>query len=268
MLYGTPNGFQRPPLGVQPNPSALKALSVGGLWLINEGTGPQFLDSSGGGYNAVQRSTSAFAWTRSGVRGLGTSFTTYGLSVAKGFSPPYSMIVNVQTNGSDGGSYLAIGDDSASPDHNGISLGIGSGTFDTQGNNIIILFQNTAWHDTGITWPIGVSQVICTTDGGSTIVYLNGHAIGSYGAPRNTATSTVILGDLGAANRSPLKNDLLSAMICTKVLSVSEISRLAEQPYWFMNPTVTALGRKWAVTTGGGGGAMTMPFRSLLGVGM
>lgn len=81
----------------------------------------------------------------------------------------------------------------------GYGIGVGSGTYDTTGNDIIVLFQSIRWINTGVSYGgTGWVHAVLTLNGSSVpYVYVNGNFIGSYSgtAPNTPATETCIAFD-------------------------------------------------------------------------
>lgn len=98
---------------------------------------------------------------------------------------------------SESGAFLHLGDGAANPNNNGFALGVGSGTYDTNGNNFIGLYEGVQWHDTSTTLGTGWNWVALVLKQNSQApeYFLNGVRVYTLGAnaPR-TPTNYFFIG--------------------------------------------------------------------------
>ncbi len=112
-------------------------------------------------------------------------------SVASPRGTSIEISVNIPTT-SLKGEFVDLGNGS-----NGWSVGVGSGSFDTVGNNLIVLQEGAGWYDTGVQMGTGPHHVIVTNSTAGTIsCYLDGTLVKTFtnaGSP-STATSFNLAG--------------------------------------------------------------------------
>ena len=83
------------------------------------------------------------------------------------------------------GPFIRLGDGA-----NGIAIGIGSGNYDTNGNEVLALFPGVRWIPTAASYTAGWNLVTMTLNGSSVpSVYVNTTLIGSYGGTSPVAAT-------------------------------------------------------------------------------
>jgi hypothetical protein len=85
---------------------------------------------------------------------------------------------------------------------NGYGIGVGSGTFDTAGSHLIVLFEHVRWIDTGVNLTPGWHHIVLTLDGsGAPTVYRDGAQVyHDTGAGPIAPTGSVHIGGYTADN--------------------------------------------------------------------
>jgi hypothetical protein len=95
------------------------------------------------------------------------------------------------------GAFVMVGNGS-----DGYGIGVGSGTFNTSGSSLIVLFESRRWIDTGAHLAPGWHHVVLTLDGsGAPTVYLDGTQVyHDTGIGAVNPTGGVHIGGYTAAN--------------------------------------------------------------------
>lgn len=86
---------------------------------------------------------------------------------------------------------------------NGYAIGVGAGSYDSAGNELVALFPGQRWISTGVSLGLGWKHVAITLDASSLPrVYLNGVLINSYSGinPATPTTATYIGREVGGEN--------------------------------------------------------------------
>lgn len=110
----------------------------------------------------------------------------------------------------------------------GYAIGVGSGSYDTAGNELIALFPGNRWIGTGASLGLGWKHVAITLDGSSLPrIYLNGQLVNSYAGinPRVPTTATYIgreVGGEGSITRA-FGGEIGMAQMYNRQLSDAEI---------------------------------------------
>jgi len=172
-----------------------------GYWNMDERTGTTANDISGNGYTGTL--TDGPTWT-SGKIGAAIDFdgsddrvttaSVFGLGTTNVTMSAWVFIDSATLSGG----FVKIGSNG-----NGYSMGVGGGSHDDTGNDLILLYEGIRWIDTGVTIGTGWHHVAMVIDAsGLPWAYIDGVSIGSFsgtGAVTPT-TRTDIGGNNPAAN--------------------------------------------------------------------
>lgn len=134
-------------------------------------------DTDAGGVRALD-----FDGVNDSVVAAGTSLT-----VASGFS--ISCWVKVASN-SQSGSFVKIGP-SGFGTNTGLSIGVGNGTMDTNGNELVVARERIAWHPTGDMIPLAWAHVGISYTTAASTVYLNGVAVLTFSGGISESPATL-----------------------------------------------------------------------------
>ncbi|HNR53092.1 MAG TPA: LamG domain-containing protein [Candidatus Dojkabacteria bacterium] len=197
-----------------------------GLWHMNEiaGAGAYIKDVSGYGNNGTPIGTT---YTNAGKIGGARSFNGSSdyISVASTFglgTTSYSIEawVNIPST-SDHGCFIKIGDSTS-----GVCVGVGSGTTETNGNKLILLFENVRWIDTGVTIGIGWHHISMIVNGsGNPLAYIDGKLVYSDvgSTPLTPVGSITGIGNYGGGGSNRAFNGTIDEV------RISNASRTADQ---------------------------------------
>lgn len=255
ILLPAPTRLQKPGFGARVNPAHPLAQGLLGAWLMNEGGGAVARTDAPPNLTALG---SGVAWVP-GRAGMALAFdgTTNGRvtpgDILGGAVLPSTVtlvaLVRLDT-ASTGGVILKFGgtDLAASADHgSGLAVGVGSGTFDADGNELIGLYENVAWKASGTSIGTGWHHLALTANGGTCELWLDGARVFNSSATAFLTSTgaaphgTVFLGGYHTAN-GPVDRDIACvidhALIYGRVLSGGEIASLATDPYQLFAPPV------------------------------
>ncbi|MBI3283070.1 LamG domain-containing protein [Candidatus Curtissbacteria bacterium] len=129
------------------------------------------------------------------------------------------------------GAFVKVGGNNMS----GYAIGVGSSSFDDSGNNLIILFENVRWINTGRAIGTGWHHVAMTIDSSGTPTgYLDGVAVGSFGggAAINPTSSTQVGGYTVVGVNRYVNAIIDEAGIWNRPLTLSEVASLAGGDYY------------------------------------
>lgn len=184
-----------------------------------------------------------FGWTRfgPGVRGAGTATTgalrgwhyERGEPDRGGALRPASLFaaVHIDTT-SEQGSFGGINTPTADA---GFHIGVGSGTFDSAGNALIVLHGGEAWKNSGVSIGTGSHTVGVTATTSGEEFYIDGLQAAT-GGPSNLGSGTHFISmaamSSGATPRS-LTSGVVVAMVAVwyRQLTAAEMAVLHEDPY-------------------------------------
>ena len=175
-----------------------------GVWHLDEATGSSSADATSNGNNAAPLNSPA-----QGAAKISGGLTFNGTTMEDNVSSTFSLgTVNVTmecwanlSSTSLHGAFIKIG--GTSPNQ-GYALGVGSGTFETAGNQIIALYENARWIATGVTFTTGWHHFVLVIDAsGFPHVYYDGTQVytDANGAPLAPSIITYIGGYNNSANR-------------------------------------------------------------------
>lgn len=109
---------------------------------------------------------------------------------------------------------------------NGWSVGVGSGSMDTAGNNLIILQENVGWYDSGVAIGTGNHYIVVTNSSTGTLsFYVDGNlvkTITGVGAPITATTGLYLAGGATRYLASTVKVDNLA--LYSTVLTSTQVS--------------------------------------------
>ena len=98
---------------------------------------------------------------------------------------------------SEHGTFVNVGDGS-----NGYGIGVGSGSFDNPGNELIFINNMVNWHGTGVNMGTGWHHTAFTIDGsGNTVVYLDGKNVLSFSETPHTPSNSSYIGETNDGSR-------------------------------------------------------------------
>jgi hypothetical protein len=155
-----------------------------------------------------------------------TVASTFGLGTA---NLTISCWVYVPST-SDHGAFVKIGNNQ-SASNNGYAIGIGSGTYDTNGDTFLLLYEGVRWISTSTAIPVGWHLFTMTVNGsGVPSAYMDGSLLGSYsGTSPSAPTSSQT--DIGGYTSSSPSNRYFNGLISdvrvyNRALSATEVSNL------------------------------------------
>jgi hypothetical protein len=111
----------------------------------------------------------------------------------------------------------------------GYAIGVGAGSYDTAGNELIALFPGNRWIGTSVSLGLGWKHVAITLDGSSLPrIYLNGQLINSYSGmnPRVPTTATYLGREVGGESSGVTRafnGEIGMAQMYNRQLSDAEI---------------------------------------------
>jgi len=111
----------------------------------------------------------------------------------------------------------------------GYAIGVGAGSYDTAGNELIALFPGNRWIGTSVSLGLGWKHVAITLDGSSLPrIYLNGQLINSYAGinPRVPTTATYLGREVGGESSGVTRafnGEIGMAQMYNRQLSDAEI---------------------------------------------
>ena len=227
----------KPPPGTQINWGHPLARGLVGCWLFNENGGLRAIDLAGNNHGIL---TNGPLWVP-GRNGIALSFD--GVDDEVTFpSVPTSAISNVTVSMwvnlasvSLKGAFIKIGYPGTGSNGNGYAVGVGNSDFDTTGNNLIGLFENERWINTGA--PIGtgwrhITMVI--DDFGTPSFYIGAVSKGTFsgGDARAPSSNTYIGGYTSGTPDNRHFNGLIGeGWIWNRFLRPEEIQWLYTDPY-------------------------------------
>ncbi|MBE0648441.1 MAG: T9SS type A sorting domain-containing protein [Bacteroidales bacterium] len=108
---------------------------------------------------------------------------------------------------------------------NGYAIGVGSGTFDSDGNELIYIDDAVAWHSSGVNIGTGWHHVAFTTDNSnSTNIYLDGISVLNFTSAPVTPDNTTYIGAHSSSGGRILSNGKIDEVrIWSTVRSATEI---------------------------------------------
>jgi hypothetical protein len=174
-----------------------------GYWNFDEKTGTTANDTSGNGYTGTL--TLGPTWTNGkigaaidfdGSNDRVTTASTLGLTTA---NVSASAWVYLSSSSLKGG-FIKVGSNG-----NGYAIGVGSGSHDTNGNNLILLYEGVRWIDTSTAIGTGWHHVAMNIDAsGVPSAYLDGVYLGSFsGTGAVTPTTRTDLGGNDPTGSNP-----------------------------------------------------------------
>jgi hypothetical protein len=92
------------------------------------------------------------------------------------------------------GAFVKVGDEA-----DGVGIGVGSGTLNVAGNNLIMLAEQVAWNDSGVAIGTGWHHVGITYDGSTLSFFIDGRVVAQQGATSLGPTGSTHLGGYIAA---------------------------------------------------------------------
>lgn len=185
------------------------------------------------GTSAADSGSNAAAWTyQTGVTLAqtpvfpdgGTSVSPSGTasaailsSVPASIAAPRGTSIEISVNlpsTSQKGAFVKLGSS------NGWGVGVGSGNFDTAGNNFIVLQEGAGWYDSGVAIGTGAHHLVATNSSGGTIsFYLDGSLVNTMSASTpSSATTALYLGGYSSrmvANTVRIDNMALYSSVLT-----------------------------------------------------
>lgn len=168
-------------------------------------------------YNGTVKVGDNFEFDGSTKYAAGTIPTTSTTSMS------VCLVVNI-TGGTNSGCFFKLGSNAA-----GIALGIGSGTMEGVGTNIIGLFPAIRWIPTTTSLGSGLKMVSMTvSSSGVPSIYLNGALVGTYpgtnmSAPSGTYNLGRCIGDEGTGRQ--YQGGISSVLFYNKELTLAEIQQ-------------------------------------------
>lgn len=199
-----------------------------GFWRLDEATGTVATDTGSGAQNGTYSGGFTLAQTVSAVTDAGNTGVLFdgvnGHAVATIAAGPAATNTTIELlllapTLTSKGNFVKVGDS------NGYGIGVGSGNTDTNGNHLLILYENIRWIDTGFvlvaaTW-YHVALVINST--GKPTVYVNGSSVYSDtgSSPQAPTGSVYIASGNGAARFA--KSVLNMVAIYSAALTATQI---------------------------------------------
>ncbi len=174
-----------------------------GYWKTDEGAGSTAYNSGSAG-SVADGTISGATWTSSGKYGSALSYDGINdqtlvnstLGLAKNTDITVSLWVNLPDT-SESGSFIKIGSE-VTGDNDGFGVGVGASTFDTEGNDLILLYESVRWIDTNTTIGTGWHHIVATiNESGVPSAYIDGVSIGSFAGSNMNApevTDTIKIG--------------------------------------------------------------------------
>lgn len=252
-----PSWATKPPLGTGVMSGHPLAQGLRCCFLFNEQAGRVATDLVTGQGAPIRAGSSTPSWLPGGLHFYGTVNGTTPEQVAgdprdaaSTVTAPITMdCVFRLTGNADGGLFGVENNDAETDGGNtkGIGLGIGNGTLDSAGTEIIALNENVQWHATGVTVPTHQWHHVALVFpgfGATAAVYLNGRLIASPGISgahggASTAPQRFMVGGYytsnGGTNRV-FTGDIATARYWNRLLTAPEMRRLAAEPYSFLVP--------------------------------
>lgn len=183
------------------------------------GTGTTWFDTSGNDNNGtiqsgVSYNTKYFTFD-------GTTNGYVSLPLLSSSTTNITMLALVNMPASDGGAIFFNGNSG------GYGIGVGSSTFDNNGNDAIGLFQLVRWIDSNITWGTGWMMVGLSLNGSSVPSFIkNNNIIGTFsGTAPNTPVTNAALGVDAHGGSRNFAGDIAWAAFYSRELSISEIQQ-------------------------------------------
>ena len=192
-----------------------------GLSSSYPGTGATWTDLSSSGNNGTLTGGAAFDSGDGGsilFNGVNNNCVSLPLITAAITNVTLQCWVYLSTS-SKKGAFFGIGTNS-----NGFHIGVGSGTLDNNGNEIIALFSGIRFISTSVNYGTGWKFVTLLLDGSSIPSIYNGSTyIGSYsGSSPNVPTTVAVIGGENTTNRM-FAGNVAQAIAYNRALSATEI---------------------------------------------
>ena len=206
--------------------------TTSGLWHFEEtgGTGAYLKDSSGKGNDGTPTGTTVvdgFAGKARSFNGAGDTISvSSNMSIGSG---NYTLETWVYVPSiSDKGAFIKIGGTF------GPSMGVGSGTEDASGNNLIMLYETVRWIDTGVTIGTGWHHVaMVVSSSGYPSAYLDGNLVytDTGAAPGAPDTSTCNIGGYGSRLFTGYLDEMKVSTIARTPQEIAEDYRAGRDHY-------------------------------------
>jgi hypothetical protein len=214
------------------------------FWTYGEGPRKTFTGDTG---DVADLARSASSLTRGsgvvwGPGQRGQSLTFAGTAGATGSGvvlPTLSAFTLTATvfipSASDSGCFLKLGNGS-----NGVGLGVGLGMFTNIGNNLIVLQESIAWHDSGVAIGTGWADVAVSAAAGglSFSFWINGIKVAGFttGTSAPTSDGSIAVGASTGSSGRNFTGQISDARFYPRELTVGEQARNHFDPDWRLRP--------------------------------
>ena len=207
--------------------SEVLADSPYGYWELDE-SGFPMADSSGSGYTILSPGTGTFTIGSATSPPQGGTSVNYangdtGVDVSAFAGRPYTLEGWFYPTTNDGGAFINRGNDGGA---DGVGIGIGSGTMDSDGLEVIGIVNNIAWKPSGYTLPAlnAWYHIVMTDDGTDIRFYVNGtlQATVSSTAP-NLSSMEMHIGRENLSGRS-IRGNVAHVAVYNSALSGSRVT--------------------------------------------
>lgn len=221
-------------------------------WNLDEASGTSLEDSVGSNTGTASGTTVVAGKNNLARNFNGTSdyiavSTTFGLGTASYSTEAWVNIPSI----SDHGCFVKIGGTTS-----GVCVGVGSGTTETNGNNLIVLYENRRWIDTGINIGTGWHHIAMVVDSsGYPFAYLDGNLVYSDTGttPIAPADSVTGIGNYGAGGSTRAFNGYIDEV---KIFNIAKSAQEIQEEYSSLANAYTANNRGlvsyWNLNESGG----------------
>lgn len=180
--------MRNPPIPVNVALSHVRGLVA--AFFLNEGGGPRAHNAIGAPHGDLDTSVS---WVDDGCSFDGSGDANIMIPHNYGVGNPGTLIAGViLPTTSEHGAVIKVGDRG-----DGYGVGVGSGNFNSDGNDVVALYNNVRWIDSGEAIGTGKHQIgIAVNAGGDTPrLFLDGAQLGVYsGGVNNAPTNELYIG--------------------------------------------------------------------------